>query len=115
MKNPPGALEDNKVSITTNPGSKVYSEAAHEFIQQVRLQSSAAAACLEQIQSQDGSRAAYLAAFALIQLKRLQLERKYLPSQHDLHVFTFCEEMRDTAEAIRLYEQAAEHLLLGPS
>ena len=105
------AMEDNKMSIDSS--SNTYHEAATEFIQQIRQHSPSAADCIEQIQAQYGTRAAYLAAFALVYLKHSQIAHKYNPSQRELYLFTYCEEMRECAEAIRLYEDAAAHLMPG--
>jgi hypothetical protein len=106
-------VKDDEMSVHSNFSSKTYHEAAIEFIQQIRQYSSSAADCIEQIQLQYGIRAAYLAAFALVDLKHRQVKHQYNPSSHDLHAFTYCDEMRETAEAIRLYEAAAAHLLPG--
>jgi len=104
-------VEDNEMSVASNSGSKAYSQVATEFMQQIRQYSPAAADCIDQIQVQYGTRAAYLAAFALLDLKQRQLKRRYKPSSQDLHAFTYCEEMAETAEAIRLYDDAVSHLL----
>lgn len=93
---------------TTNANN--YSTLALAFIDRVRQHNPLAAACLEQLLTAYGSRTAYLAAFALVHLKNQQLEKHYGPSKYELHAFTFCEEMRDTRAAMRLYEQAAAHL-----
>src|SRR5579871_2509889 len=100
-------VEANEMSVHFS--SNAYSQVATEFIQQIRQDSPSAAECIEQIQGQYGTRAAYLAAFALLQLKRSQVEHGYPPNSQDLHAFTYCEEMRDTPEAIQLYEAAANH------
>jgi len=100
------------MSVHSEGSSNTYSEAAKEFIQEIRQHSSPAADCIEQIHAQFGTRAAYLAAFALAYLKQRQAHQKYPPSQHDLYAFTYCEEMQNSAEAIQLYKEAATHLLL---
>ena len=91
--------------------SDTYREAAIEFIQQIRQYSPPAADCIEQIQERYGTRAAYLAAFALAHLKVEQQAHKFSPSQKNIHAFTYCEEMAEIAEAIQLYEAAAGYLL----
>ena len=90
-----------------------YTQAANEVTEDIREFSPAAADCIEQIEVQHGTRVAYLAAFVLVQLKRLQSERKCALSQQDIHAFTYCEEMRKNAEAIQLYDAAAGYLLSG--
>lgn len=101
------------MSIQAHGETNSYGQAANEFVQQIRQLSPAAADCIEQIREQFGTRAAYLAAFALILLKNKQVETQYNPSQRDLYAFTYCEEMRETAAAMHLYEEAARHLLPG--
>ena len=99
------------MSVHSSSGSKAYGQVAIEFNQQIRQYSAAAADCIEQIQAQFGTRAAYLAAFALIDLKQRQIKQHYNPSSKDLHAFTYCEEMAEIAEAIQLYDEAVGHLL----
>lgn len=101
------------MSIHSNLESNAYSEAANEFIQQIRQYSPPAADCIVQIQAQYGIRAAYLAAFALVDLKHRQVAHKYNPSNQDVYAFTYCEEMGEIAEAIQLYKQAATCLMPG--
>ncbi|MEO8393716.1 MAG: hypothetical protein ABI700_12065 [Chloroflexota bacterium] len=101
------------MSVTADHSSKSYGDVAIQFIQQIREHSSSAADCLEQIQVDYGTRAAYLAAYALIFLKQWQTQQRYVASSQDLHAFTYCEEMKGNAEAIQLYEDAARHLLSG--
>jgi hypothetical protein len=101
------------MSIHTNGETNSYGDAANQFVQQIRQLSPSAADCIEQIRDRFGTRAAYLAAFALILLKNQQVEKQFNPSQRDLYAFTYCEEMRDTAGAMQLYEEAANHLLPG--
>lgn len=83
-----------------------YTQAADDYIQQIREHSPAAAASLDQIREKFGVRAAYLAAFALVVLKQ-----KLRPAPDALKKFTFYQEMQDNAEAIRLYNDAAAKLL----
>jgi hypothetical protein len=99
------------MSVTSETGAKPYGKAAAEYIEQIRQQSPPAADCLEHIQAQYGTRAVYLAAFALVFLKQRETEHSYATSAHDLHAFTYCEEMRNDALALQLYETAAAHFL----
>jgi hypothetical protein len=92
-----------------------YTDAADELTQEIRQLSPAAADCIEQIRAKFGTRAAYLAAFALIIYReRLHRAGKSAPRE-DLKSFTYYEEMRDIAEAVQLYEEAAAHLHAGSS
>ena len=88
-----------------------YGNVAREFIQQVRQQNSPAADCIEQIHTQYGARAAYLAAFALTLLKDRLNQQGYSSTQLALESFTYYQEMQGDAEAIRLYQEAAAHFL----
>src|SRR6185436_11214813 len=87
-----------------------YTDVAREFIDTLRQHSPHAAERVEQIREQYGTRAAYLAAFALVRLKTQQATSHYTPSQRDIHAFTYCEEMGETADAIRLYDEAVAYL-----
>lgn len=95
------------------PHNSSYNAAGQDFNANIRQHSPEAADCLEQIRTRYGERAAYLAAFALHRLKQMQDNRPYLVSRRDVYNFTFCEEMQDNADALRLYETAAAHLLPG--
>ena len=88
-----------------------YDELANEFIQEVRQRSPAAADCLEQIRTHYGAHPAYLAAFALVMLTQRISQRGYSSPQQALESFTYSLEMQGDAEAIRLYHEAAAHLL----
>jgi hypothetical protein len=97
--------------MSVHSSSNTYSQIAVEFIRQIRQYNESAAACIDQIQAQYGTRAAYLASFALLDLKHRQLKRHYNPTPRDVHAFTYCEEMGEIAEALQLYEAAVTHLL----
>jgi hypothetical protein len=90
--------------------ANVYAQAASGFIQQIRQHSPPAAGCLEQIQTQYGSYAAFLAAFALVILQDRH-NRPRSPSSYDaLKTFPYYEEMRGKPEALSLYKEAADYL-----
>ena len=86
-----------------------YGKVANEFIQQVRQHSPAAADCLEQIRTQYGERAAYLAAFALV-IFAGRNRNGFSSFQEELQSFTYYQEMQGDAEALRLYQEAAGYL-----
>ena len=104
---PTKLTKDSKMSQSYD----AYTNLANEFISKIRKQSPAAAECIEQIRAQYGAQPAYLAAFALVMLAQRLNQTGYASLGEALKSFTFYEEMKDTAEAIRLYEDAAEHLL----
>jgi hypothetical protein len=88
-----------------------YLQVVHEYLLRVRHYSPAAAECIEQIQSQFGARAAYLAGFALIMLKDYLNRTVYSSLHNALKTFSYYDEMQGNPDAIRLYEEAAEQLL----
>ena len=90
-----------------------YRDAAKAFIQQIGQHNPCAAAYIERIEVHYGTRAAYLAGFALVNLLERESLNHFLPSQYDLSAFTYCDEMRENAEAMRLYLDAAGHLFPG--
>ena len=90
------------------PGN--YGEATEDFLQQIQRVCPPAAQCVQQIRAAFGLRAAYLAAFALINLQQRQVQNRYPPSHHDLTAFTFWDELGECAGAVHLYEEAAAHL-----
>src|SRR4051812_43814528 len=100
------------MNASANAGSEdSYLQAVHEYLLRVRQYSPAAAECIEQIQSQFGARAAYLAGFALIMLKDRLNRMAYSSLHHALKTFSYYDEMQGSPDAIRLYEEAAEQLL----
>ena len=88
-----------------------YAAVADDLIEEIQEMSASAANCIEQLRTEYGTRAAYLAAFALV-ICRSNFPRSN-PSflGEALKEFVFYEEMHETAEAIRLYQEAAAHLL----
>jgi hypothetical protein len=100
------------MSVSSTAGShNTYCEAANEYIQRIRQYSPSAAHCIEQIQSQYGVRAAYLAGFALMMLKDHVNQSGYSSPNNALKSFTYYDEMQMYAGAIALYVEAAKHLL----
>ena len=90
-----------------------YTDVADELTKEIRQISPAAADCIEQIRAKYGTRSAYLAAFALV-IYQVRITRAgKVPLREDLTGFTYYEEMREIAEAIQLYEEAAAHLRAG--
>jgi len=88
-----------------------YTHAANKLTQELRRLSPTAADCIEQIRTQYGTRAAYLAAFALI-IYRERLRRSgKVSDREDLKRFIYYEEMRDNADAIELFEAASGYVL----
>ena len=92
-------------------GADVYEYAASTFIQQIRLDCPPAAGYLEQIQANYGPYPAFLAAFALTILKDRREHQRIVSSYEALKTFAYYDEMRETSEAIQLYQEAAKHLL----
>jgi hypothetical protein len=89
-----------------------YALAASTFIQRIRDTSPTAAGCLDQIRVSQGDQAAYHAAFALIVLKERQVRYRSPLSMDNLYGFTAYEELRSSAEALKLYKDAARHYLI---
>ena len=88
-----------------------YTHAANELTQELRRVSPTAADCIEQIRTRYGTRAAYLAAFALI-IYRERLTRSGKASdREDLKRFMYYQEMCGIADAIELYEAASGYVL----
>src|SRR4051812_36811114 len=88
-----------------------YTHAANEVTQELRRLSPSAADCVEQIRSQYGTRAAYLAAFALIIYQERLTRSGKASDREDLKRFIYYEEMRDNADAIELFEAASGYVL----
>ena len=88
-----------------------YTHAANEVTEDIREFSPAAADCIEQIRSKYGVRAAYLSAIALVICRDGLARSRHAYSREDLKGFIYYEEMQDDKEAIRLYHEAAAHLL----
>jgi hypothetical protein len=88
-----------------------YARLAAEYVKHIREHSPASADCITQIETQFGSRASYLAAFALVMLKDHLNQSGYESLENALKSFTYYIEMETEAEAIRLYRDAANHLL----
>ena len=88
-----------------------YGEPASDYIRQVNEFCPSASALLERIRTAYGDRAAYLAGFALLCLKEQQARYQNKLTHADIRRFTFYEEMQADDEAIKLYIEAAAHLL----
>jgi hypothetical protein len=84
----------------------LYNNETDVLIEDIRQLSPVTANCIEQILTQYGERAAYLASIALI-VYRQELRRSSISSRKDLKEFTYYEEMHETTEAVQLYEKAA--------
>src|SRR5688572_8915306 len=91
--------------------TSTYRAVLAEFLPAIRESSEPAAAYIGQILEKYGSRAAYLAAYALLFIKLQQDERQREPHLQDLNTYTFYAEMGQDAEALALYRQAAVALL----
>jgi hypothetical protein len=88
-----------------------YAAVANDLIEEIQEISPAAADCIEQIRAKYGTRAAYLAAFALVLYRNGCTRSDHSVPGDDLKLFIFYEEMHEMVEAIRLYKDAAIYLL----
>ena len=90
---------------------KDYTQAANEVTQELRRLSPTAADCIEQIRTRYGTRAAYLAAGALIIYQERLTRSGKASDREDLKRFVYYEEMRENADAIELFEAASGYVL----
>src|SRR5215216_5045240 len=88
-----------------------YTHAANEVTQELRRLSPTAADCIEQIRTKYGTRAAYLAAFALIIYQERLTRSGKASDREDLKRYIYYQEMRDNADAIELFEAASGYVL----
>lgn len=93
-----------------NSNASSYRAALAELLTTFRALSPDAAECLAQLEQHFGTRAAYLAAYALHVLKIQADEHRRVPTIMTLKSFTFYEEMQQHPEAVALYYQATTHL-----
>ena len=91
--------------------TRSYGELATQTIQAVLEYNDDAARCIGLLRAEYGSRAAYLAAFAILMMKYDLDTYHHLPLKSDLYSFTFAEEMREHPDALRIYEEAACYIL----
>ena len=88
-----------------------YTHAANEVTEELRRLSPTAADCIEQIRTKYGTRAAYLAAFALIIYQERLTRSGKASDQEDLKRFVYYQEMQNKADAIELFEAASGYVL----
>jgi len=88
-----------------------YAAVANDLTGEIREISASAANCIEQLRTTYGTRAAYLAAFALILCRNNVARPNQACLGEALKGFVFYEEMHETPEAIGLYKEAAVYLL----
>lgn len=90
--------------------TSAYRPVLAHFVQAMRGDSEVAASCIEQIWEHYGTRAAYLAAYAILVMKQQHEEYQRPVKSEDLKTYTFYDELQDQAYALVLYRQAAASL-----